>query len=128
MTISEGLAARLATGQVQVMSPTVRKRTSRSSAVSPSLSGTIGERKRAAIPAWPRIASAVFTGIGPAGALNPGAFVVGTAAGDADDRIIYNSATGQLSFDADGSGAGAAVMFATLTGAPALAASDFQVI
>jgi serralysin len=70
---------------------------------------------------------AVFTGLG-LGALNANAFVTGTAAGDADDRIIYNNATGQLFFDADGNGAGAAVLFATLQGNPVLAASDFVVI
>jgi predicted extracellular nuclease len=70
---------------------------------------------------------AVFTGLG-LGALNANAFVIGTAAGDADDRIIYNSATGQLFFDADGNGAGAAVLFATLGVGLNLTASDFQVI
>ncbi len=70
---------------------------------------------------------AVFTGLG-LGALNANAFRTGASAQDADDRIIYNSATGQLFFDADGNGGGAAVLFATLGGAPALAASDFQVI
>ena len=69
----------------------------------------------------------VFVGLG-GGALNPNAFVVGTAALDADDRIVYNQATGQLFFDADGSGAGAAVQFATLQGAPIIAANDFTVI
>ncbi len=70
---------------------------------------------------------AVFTGLG-LGGLGPNAFVVGTQAGDGDDRIIYNQATGQLFFDADGNGAGAAVQFATLSGAPVISASDFQVI
>ncbi|HEV2815915.1 MAG TPA: M10 family metallopeptidase C-terminal domain-containing protein [Allosphingosinicella sp.] len=70
---------------------------------------------------------AVFTGLAP-GALSAGAFVTGTQAGDADDRIIYNSATGQLFFDADGNGAGAAVQFATLSTGLSLAASDFTVI
>jgi Ca2+-binding RTX toxin-like protein len=46
---------------------------------------------------------------------------------DADDRVIYNTSTGQLWFDADGSGAGAAQLVATLQGAPALAASDIVV-
>ena len=54
----------------------------------------------------------VFTGLAT-GALPAGAFVIGTAAQDANDRIVYNQATGQLFFDADGSGAGAAVQFAT---------------
>ena len=70
---------------------------------------------------------AVFTGLAT-GALSAGAFVIGSAAGDADDRIIYNSATGALYFDADGNGAGAMVQFATLNGAPAITASDFIVI
>lgn len=74
-----------------------------------------------------RLDDAVFAGVGGLGALAAGAFVTGTAAGDADDRIIYNGATGQLFFDADGSGAGAAVLFATLTGHPTLVASDFVI-
>jgi Ca2+-binding RTX toxin-like protein len=70
---------------------------------------------------------AVFTGLTP-GALPAGAFVIGTQAADADDRIIYNGATGQLFFDADGNGAGTAVLFATLDGHPTLVAGDFIVI
>ena len=61
------------------------------------------------------------------GALAPGAFQTGTAAHDADDRIIYDPATGNLFFDADGNGAGAAVLFATLQGAPAILSTDFIV-
>jgi Ca2+-binding RTX toxin-like protein len=71
---------------------------------------------------------AVFTAVGAPGALNPNAFFAGAAAHDADDRIIYNSATGQLYYDADGNGAGAQVLFATLSGLPVLAAGDFTVI
>jgi Ca2+-binding RTX toxin-like protein len=62
------------------------------------------------------------------GSLNPDVFVVGTAAGDADDRIIYDQSLGALYYDADGNGAGAAVLFAVLDNAPVLTASDFQVI
>jgi len=69
----------------------------------------------------------VFTGLGT-GVLAPGAFVTGTAAQDADDRIIYDSTTGNLYFDADGNGAGAAILFATLSGHPTLTASDIAVI
>jgi serralysin len=69
----------------------------------------------------------LFAGLG-LGALNPNAFFAGGAAHDADDRIVYNAATGQILFDADGSGLGAAVLFATLDTRPALAAGDFTVI
>jgi len=67
---------------------------------------------------------AIFTGLGNLA----DAFVTGSAAVDANDRIIYNSATGALSFDADGTGGGAAVQFATVSAGLALTASDFQVI
>jgi Ca2+-binding RTX toxin-like protein len=56
------------------------------------------------------------------------AFHTGSAAHDADDRIIYDASTGALYFDADGSGAGAAVQFASLTAGLSLSASDFVVI
>jgi Ca2+-binding RTX toxin-like protein len=70
---------------------------------------------------------AVFTALG-LGALSANAFVIGSAAGDADDRIIYNSATRQIFYDADGNGAGAQIQFAVLSlGAP-LTAGDFTVI
>lgn len=55
-------------------------------------------------------------------------FVVGTAALDETDHFIYDQATGNLYYDADGSGAGAAIQFATLTGAPALAATDLVIL
>jgi len=62
------------------------------------------------------------------GALSANAFVQGTAAADADDRIIYDAATGALMFDADGNGAGAAQLFAYLSGPFNLDASYFAVI
>ncbi|MBB2964901.1 family 16 glycosylhydrolase [Methylobacterium sp. R2-1] len=69
-----------------------------------------------------------FAGIGAKGALAASAFETATAAHDAADRIVYDRAAGDLSFDADGSGAGAAVKFAHVTPGLALSASDFLII
>ncbi|ODN69029.1 hypothetical protein [Methylobrevis pamukkalensis] len=62
------------------------------------------------------------------GALPAPFFATGSAAGDANDRIIYDTTNGFLRYDADGTGAGAAIHFATLSGAPALSAADFLVV
>ncbi len=70
---------------------------------------------------------AVFAGLG-LGALAPGAFAAGGMARDADDRILYDAATGRLLFDADGNGLGAAVQFASVEPGTILTASDFTVI
>jgi serralysin len=43
-------------------------------------------------------------------------------------NILYDSGTGQLSYDADGADGAAAQLIATLQGAPALAAEDIQAI
>jgi Ca2+-binding RTX toxin-like protein len=51
-----------------------------------------------------------------------------TAGQDASDRIVYNTTNGSLYYDADGSGAGAAVLLATFTGAPTLTVAHFSVI
>ena len=61
------------------------------------------------------------------GALPAGAFQVGAAV-DADDRILYNPATGALSFDADGAGGAGALIFATVQPGLAIGAADFIVI
>ncbi|MEP9400493.1 calcium-binding protein [Sphingomonas sp. VNH70] len=71
---------------------------------------------------------AVFAAAGSLGTLAAGAFRIGTAAQDADDRILYDSATGALYYDADGNGAGAAVQFATIGTGLALTHADFVVI
>ena len=70
---------------------------------------------------------AIFDQLVP-GALNPSLFHVGATATDEDQRILYDQATGNLYYDADGNGAGAAVLFATLPNLPVLTASDFTVI
>jgi Ca2+-binding RTX toxin-like protein len=41
--------------------------------------------------------------------------------------FLYNTTTGQISWDADGAGAGAAVVLATLQGAPAITAANITV-
>jgi Ca2+-binding RTX toxin-like protein len=46
---------------------------------------------------------------------------------DADDRVLYNAATGAISYDADGSGAGAAIQFATVGLNLAITNADFLV-
>lgn len=68
-----------------------------------------------------------FAGL-PLNALAPGAFRLGGAALDSDDRILYNTATGDLLFDVDGNGVTAPVLIARLTSVPALTAVDFWVI
>ncbi|EJN02464.1 calcium-binding protein [Phyllobacterium sp. YR531] len=72
--------------------------------------------------------NAIFTALGATGALVAAAFHVGTSAADATDRIIYNSSTGALYYDADGSGSGTAVQLASLTKGLALTNADFLVI
>ena len=67
----------------------------------------------------------IFSGIGADGTLALGAFVTGAAAADAADRIVYDSATGKIFYDADGNGAGAAVLFAQVAAGTALTNLDF---
>lgn len=63
------------------------------------------------------------------GGLAAGTLRNGTAAGDADDRIIYDAATGNLFYDRDGTGGLAAIRFAVLDNHPAsLALGDFVVV
>src|SRR5918993_5503247 len=70
-----------------------------------------------------------FTALGSTGRFVSGdaRFRLGTAAQDADDRIIYNQATGQLWYDADGNGAGAAQLIATLSNRSSMSATDIFV-
>ena len=74
-----------------------------------------------------RLENAIFTGLA-AGTLNADAFHIGAAAADAEDRIIYNSATGALYFDSNGNAAGGMVQFAKLTAGLSLTNADFVVV
>ena len=56
---------------------------------------------------------AIFAALGT-GALGAGAFNTGMAATQADDRILFDTASKSLSYDADGVGGVAAVKFATI--------------
>ena len=67
----------------------------------------------------------IFEGIAASGTLSAAAFRVGTAAGDGSDRIVYDKAAGKIFYDADGNGAGAALLFATVTPGMTLTNADF---
>jgi len=71
--------------------------------------------------------NSVYTALAD-GALPASAFVSGTAAADADDRIVYNPANGALFYDADGSGAGAQVLIAFVSSTQPLTAADILVV
>jgi Ca2+-binding RTX toxin-like protein len=73
------------------------------------------------------LGASTFAGL-QLGALDPAAFATGPLAMQADDRILYDPATGYLFFDADGSGSAAAQQFAILHEGLSLSASDFFVI
>lgn len=72
----------------------------------------------------------MFTALTKTGALTAGAFAANAVgqATQADDRIVYDTDNGNLFYHADGSGAGAAVRIATVTGHPTLIFYDFFVI
>ncbi len=69
-----------------------------------------------------------YAGITLTGVLGASMFKnVTTGAVDADDRILYNSSTGELSYDADGFGGVAAIQFAQVAANLSLTNADFVV-
>jgi Ca2+-binding RTX toxin-like protein len=75
--------------------------------------------------------SGIFTSLTTTGTLSANAFVSGaglTSAQDASDRIVYNTTTGALFYDADGAGGAASVQFAVLDNHAALTNADFVVV
>jgi Ca2+-binding RTX toxin-like protein len=79
-----------------------------------------------------RLENAIFTALTVTGALSAAAFQANTTglADDATDRIVYETDTGKLFYDADGNQAGGVdgVHFATLAVGLALTSGDFVVI
>jgi Ca2+-binding RTX toxin-like protein len=74
-----------------------------------------------------QLENAVFKALTATGTLAAGAFVLGTQAADASDRIVYNGATGSLYYDSDGSGAAAQILFATVVPGVAVTIADFVI-
>jgi len=77
--------------------------------------------------------NAVFAKIGAGSLSSPRKlaskyFTVGSKATDPYDRIIYDKKTGYLSYDADGSGKGAAVIFAKVAAGLKMTSADFYVV
>ncbi len=75
-----------------------------------------------------QLENSVFTQLTATGVLKAANFRIGTAAIDANDYVIYNSATGDLFYDADGNGAGVATQIALLGVNLELTNKDFFVI
>ncbi len=72
--------------------------------------------------------SNVFDSIGVTGKLSAANFSDTGVAMDGDDYIVYDKASGSLSYDSDGSGAALAIMFAQLGANTQLVSGDFSVV
>lgn len=75
----------------------------------------------------------VMSGLGPMGTLSPDAFFASATAThgeDSNDRVVYNTSTGTLYYDADGSGATEPIVIAIMETAspPLLQHDDFKVM
>ena len=71
----------------------------------------------------------IFSGFATTGALAGAAFRnLATGAVDADDRILFNQSSGDLFYDADGSGAIAAIRFAIIDNHALLTSNDFLLV
>ncbi len=81
--------------------------------------------------AWSSIEldQAIFAQLSATGTLSAGNFRASTSgtAADANDIILYDTDSGALFYDPDGSGSDAAIQFATLIGLPPVTAADFTV-
>ena len=77
-----------------------------------------------------QLENAIFTKLATAYTLNKANFVSNDTgkAVDANDYLVYNKTNGQLFYDVDGNGAGAAVLFAVIENKASLTYADFTVI
>jgi Ca2+-binding RTX toxin-like protein len=71
------------------------------------------------------LVTSIFSAIGAV--LDAGELRIGILASDANDYLIYNQASGQLYYDADGSLAGSQTLFATFTAGTVLDINDFMI-
>jgi Ca2+-binding RTX toxin-like protein len=75
-----------------------------------------------------QLENAIFTSLLTTGILAESAFLIGATAITADQRILYNSTTGSLAYDADGVGVvSSAISFATISTGLALTNTSFIV-
>lgn len=72
----------------------------------------------------------LFTSLAEEGTLGSEMFCANATGSplDSNDYIVYNTSSGALFYDADGSGQGDAWQFATLTGKPDIALNDFLIV
>lgn len=77
-----------------------------------------------------RLENAIFTALTATGTLSAGAFQANATglATEADDRIVYETDTGKLFYDSNGSASGGATQFALISGHPTLTYTDFVVV
>lgn len=70
----------------------------------------------------------IFPELGGTGVLRKSNFVLGSAAADSNDFVIYNPIDGSLSYDADGNGSGVAEPIAIMGTNLAITNTDFVII
>jgi len=73
-----------------------------------------------------QLSAKVFSALN--GAVTADNLVMGSAAHDANDHLIFDQATGHLYYDADGTGGKEQVLLATLTGVTELHTTDFSLV
>ena len=69
----------------------------------------------------------LFTSITAMGSLAPAAFVIGASCTTAAQRIRYDSISGNLFYDSDGSGYASSILFARVSAGLLLSSSQFMI-